>query len=520
MDANTTKLKELIELRAKAKLGGGQKRIDAQHAKGKYTAHERIEMLLDEGSFEELDMFVTHRCNNFGLENEIYLGDGVVTGSGTIDGRLVYVFAQDFTVFGGSLSETMAQKICKVMDLAMKMGAPVIGINDSGGARIQEGVTSLAGYAEIFERNILASGLVPQISAIFGPCAGGAVYSPALTDFIMMTEQNSYMFVTGPKVVKSVTGEVISTEDLGGANVHSSKSGVSHFRVENEEVGIKKIRSLLSYLPQNNLEEAPVETCTDPIDRLDDELNSLIPENPNKPYDMKEVIARLVDYGKFLEVHEDYARNIICGFARFNGVSTGIVANQPNYLAGVLDCNSSRKAARFVRFCDAFNIPVLTLVDVPGFLPGSGQEYAGIINDGAKLMFAYGEATIPKITVTIRKSYGGAHDVMSCKQLRGDFNYAWPTAEIAVMGASGAIEVLEGRNIKAIEDPEEKAKYTAKKVDEYTKKFANPYQAAAYGYIDDVIEPRNTRFRIIRSFQALQTKKVVNPLKKHSNIPL
>lgn len=520
MDANTTKLKELIELRAKAKLGGGQKRIDSQHAKGKYTAHERIEMLLDEGSFEELDMFVTHRCHNFGLENEVYLGDGVVTGSGTIDGRLVYVFAQDFTVFGGSLSETMAQKICKVMDLAMKMGAPVIGINDSGGARIQEGVTSLAGYAEIFERNILASGLVPQISAIFGPCAGGAVYSPALTDFIMMTEQNSYMFVTGPKVVKSVTGEVISTEDLGGANIHSSKSGVSHFRVENEEIGIKKIRDLLSYLPQNNLEEAPVLECTDPIDRLDDELNSLIPENPNKPYDMKEVIARLVDYGKFLEVHEDYARNIICGFARFNGVSTGIVANQPNYLAGVLDCNSSRKAARFVRFCDAFNIPVLTLVDVPGFLPGSGQEYAGIINDGAKLMFAYGEATIPKITVTIRKSYGGAHDVMSCKQLRGDFNYAWPTAEIAVMGASGAIEVLEGRNISAIEDPEEKAKYVQEKVDEYTKKFANPYQAAAYGYIDDVIEPRNTRFRIIRSFQALQTKKVVNPLKKHSNIPL
>ncbi len=520
MDTNTTKLKELIELRAKAKLGGGQKRIDSQHAKGKYTAHERIEMLLDEGSFEELDMFVTHRCNNFGLGDQIYLGDGVVTGSGTIDGRLVYVFAQDFTVFGGSLSETMAQKICKVMDLAMKMGAPVIGVNDSGGARIQEGVTSLAGYAEIFERNILASGLVPQISAIFGPCAGGAVYSPALTDFIMMTEQNSYMFVTGPKVVKSVTGEDITTENLGGATVHSSKSGVSHFRVENEEVGIKKIRDLLSYLPQNNLEEAPVLECTDPIDRLDDALNSLIPENPNKPYDMKEVIAHLVDYGKFLEVHEEYARNIICGFARFNGVSTGIVANQPNYLAGVLDCNSSRKAARFVRFCDSFNIPVLTLVDVPGFLPGSGQEYAGIINDGAKLMFAYGEATIPKITVTIRKSYGGAHDVMSCKQLRGDFNYAWPTAEIAVMGASGAIEVLEGRNIKAIEDPEEKAKYVQDKVDEYTKKFANPYQAAAYGYIDDVIEPRNTRFRIIRSFQALQTKKVVNPLKKHSNIPL
>lgn len=520
MDVNTNKLKELIELRAKARLGGGQKRIDAQHAKGKYTARERVEMLLDEGSFEELDMFVTHRCNNFGLENEKYLGDGVVTGSGTIDGRLVYVFAQDFTVFGGSLSETMALKICKVMDMAMKMGAPIIGINDSGGARIQEGVTSLAGYAEIFERNILASGLVPQISAIFGPCAGGAVYSPALTDFILMTEQNSYMFVTGPKVVKSVTGETISTEDLGGATMHSSKSGVSHFRVKDEKIGIETIRNLIGYLPQNNLEEAPIEVCSDPIDRLDDDLNSIIPDSPNKPYDMKEVISKIVDYGKFLEVHEDYARNIICCFARFNGVSTGIVANQPNYLAGVLDCDSSRKAARFVRFCDAFNIPVLTLVDVPGFLPGSNQEYNGIITHGAKLMFAYGEATVPKITITIRKSYGGAHDVMSCKQLRGDFNYAWPTAEIAVMGASGAIEVLEGKNISAITDTDEKAKFIAEKVDDYTNKFANPYQAAALGYIDDVIEPRNTRFRIIRSFQALQTKKLVNPLKKHSNIPL
>jgi acetyl-CoA carboxylase carboxyltransferase component len=517
---NQEKVKNLIDLRVQAKLGGGEKRIASQHAKGKYTARERIDMLLDEGSFEELDMFVTHRCYNFGLENEKYLGDGVVTGHGTVDGRSVYVFAQDFTVFGGSLSETMALKICKVMDMAMKMGCPVIGINDSGGARIQEGVTSLAGYAEIFERNILASGVIPQISAIFGPCAGGAVYSPALTDFVLMTENNSYMFVTGPKVVKSVTGEDISTADLGGANVHSGKSGVSHFKAESEEEGLLIIRKLLSYLPQNNLEEAPLFDCKDPIDRLEDSLNAMIPDNPNLPYDMKNVIHAIVDNEEFLEIHRHYARNIIVGFARFNGVSTGIIANQPNFLAGVLDCDSSRKAARFVRFCDAFNIPILTLVDVPGFLPGSGQEYAGIITHGAKLMFAYGEATVPKVTVTLRKSYGGAHDVMSCKQLRGDFNYAWPTAEIAVMGAAGAIEVLEGRAIAAIADPQERAAFIAEKVAEYNEKFANPYQAAAYGYIDDVIEPRNTRFRVIRAFEALQTKKLVNPLKKHCNIPL
>jgi len=454
------------------------------------------------------------------MEKEKYLGDGVVTGHGTIDGRTVYVYAQDFTVFGGSLSETMALKICKVMDMAMKMGAPIIGINDSGGARIQEGVTSLAGYAEIFERNILASGLIPQISAIFGPCAGGAVYSPALTDFILMTEQNSYMFVTGPKVIKSVTGEDISVEDLGGANVHSSKSGVSHFKVETEEEGLLLIRKLLSYLPQNNLEEPPLVANFDPIDRVDDKLNTIIPDNPNQPYDMKEIIQSIIDNGEFLEVHQQYARNIIVGFARMNGASVGIIANQPNFLAGVLDCDASRKAARFVRFCDAFNIPLITLVDVPGFLPGSGQEYAGIITHGAKLMFAYGEATVPKITVTIRKSYGGAHDVMSCKQLRGDFNYAWPTAEIAVMGASGAIEILEGRKITAITDPQEKEKYIVKKVEEYNETFANPYQAASYGYIDDVIEPRDTRFRVIRALETLQTKKVVNPLKKHCNIPL
>jgi acetyl-CoA carboxylase carboxyltransferase component len=517
---NQEKVRHLIDLRVQAKLGGGEKRIASQHAKGKFTARERLEMLLDEGSFEELDMFITHRCNNFGLENEKYLGDGVITGHGTIDGRIVYVFAQDFTVFGGSLSETMALKICKVMDMAMKMGCPMIGINDSGGARIQEGVTSLAGYAEIFQRNIMASGVIPQISAIFGPCAGGAVYSPALTDFVLMTKENSYMFVTGPKVVKSVTGEDISTEDLGGADVHARKSGVAHFKAEDEEEGMMLIRKLLSYLPQNNLEEPPLFENSDPINRLDDKLNSIVPNNPNMPYDMKDVIHAIVDNDEFLEVHRHYARNIIVGFARFNGAPTGIVANQPNFLAGVLDCDASRKAARFVRFCDAFNIPVLTLVDVPGFLPGSGQEYAGIISHGAKLMFAYGEATVPKVTVTIRKSYGGAHDVMSCKQLRGDFNYAWPTAEIAVMGAAGAIEVLEGRAISAITNPDERKTFISEKVVEYNEKFANPYNAASYGYIDDIIEPRNTRFRVIRAFQALETKKVVNPPKKHCNIPL
>jgi acetyl-CoA carboxylase carboxyltransferase component len=518
--SNQDKIKKLIDLRAEAKLGGGIDRIEAQHAKGKFTARERIEMLLDESSFEEFDMFVTHRCTNFGLEKTKFMGDGVVTGHGTIDGRVVYVFSQDFTVFGGSLSETFAQKICKVMDMAMKVGAPVIGINDSGGARIQEGVTSLAGYAEIFERNILASGVIPQISAIFGPCAGGAVYSPALTDFIMMTEQNSYMFVTGPKVVKTVTGEDISIEDLGGGKVHASKSGVSHFLVENEEEGLLMIRKLLSYLPQNNLEDAPITDCDDPIDRLEDSLNEIIPDNPNQPYDVKDVVHLLVDYGEFLEVHRNYAKNIVVGFAKFDGQPVGIVANQPNYLAGVLDIEASRKAARFVRFLDSFNIPIITLVDVPGFLPGSRQEYGGIIIHGAKLMFAYGEATVPKITITLRKSYGGAHDVMSCKQLRGDLNYAWPLAEIAVMGAAGAVEVLEGRKLRSITDPEEKAKFIAGHEEEYKERFANPYQAASYGYIDDVIEPRNTRFRIIRGLQSLATKKLVNPPKKHSNIPL
>ncbi len=514
------KIKKLIDLRAEAKLGGGVKRIEAQHEKGKFTARERIEMLLDEGSFEEFDMFVTHRCTNFGMETNKFLSDGVVTGHGTIDGRVVYVFAQDFTVFGGSLSETFAQKICKVMDMAMKNGAPVIGINDSGGARIQEGVAALAGYADIFERNIMASGVIPQISAVFGPCAGGAVYSPALTDFIMMTKGTSYMFVTGPKVVKTVTGETVTDEQLGGASVHGSKSGVSHFVVDEEQEGLLLLRKLLSYLPQNNLEEAPLAQCDDPIDRIDDILNDIIPDNPNKPYDVKDIIHTIVDYGEFLEVHRNYAQNIIVGFSRFNGISVGVVANQPNYLAGVLDINASRKAARFVRFCDAFNIPIVTLVDVPGFLPGTAQEYGGIITHGAKLLFAYGEATVPKVTVTLRKSYGGAHDVMSCKQLRGDLNYAWPTAEIAVMGASGAVEVLHGRQLKKIENPEEKTKFVTEHEEEYKEKFANPYQAAAMGYIDDVIEPRNTRFRIIRALQTLATKKDFMPAKKHTNIPL
>ena len=517
MSSQLEKVQELISMREQARLGGGEKAIQKQHDKGKYTARERIAQLLDEGSFEELDMFVTHRCTNFGMEKKHYLGDGVVTGYGTIEGRLVYVFAQDFTVSAGSLSETMSLKICKIMDMAMKMGAPVIGLNDSGGARIQEGINALAGYAEIFQRNILASGVIPQISAILGPCAGGAVYSPALTDFTIMAKGISYMFLTGPKVVKTVIGEDVSQEQLGGAVVHATKSGVTHFAAEDGEEAIKIIRKLFSFIPQNNLEEAPLVECTDPIDRLEDSLNEIIPDNPNKSYDMYEVIGAIIDNGEFLEVQRDYAKNIIVGFARMNGQSVGIVANQPKYLAGVLDCNASRKGARFVRFCDAFNIPLVTLVDVPGFLPGTGQEYNAVILHGAKLLYAYGEATVPKVTVTLRKSYGGSHLVMSCKQLRGDMNYAWPSAEIAVMGGAGAVEVLYAREAKDQPDP---AKFLAEKEAEYNKLFCNPYNAAKYGYIDDVIEPRNTRFRVIRALQQLQTKKVVNPAKKHGNIPL
>ncbi len=517
MSNQLEKVKELIALREQARLGGGEKRIESQHKKGKYAARERIAMLLDEGSFEEIDMFVRHRCTNFGIDKDSYLGDGVVTGTGTIDGRLVYVFAQDFTVFGGSLSETFAMKICKLMDQAMKMGAPVIGINDSGGARIQEGVNALAGYAEIFQRNILASGVIPQISGIFGPCAGGSVYSPALTDFNIMTRGTSYMFLTGPKVVKTVTGEDVTQEQLGGASIHSTKSGVAHFAVDTEEDGLNLIRHLLSFLPQNNMEEPPLMSCEDPIDRLEDGLNDIIPDDPNKAYDMYEVIGGIIDNGEFLEVHKDYAQNIIVGFARFNGQAVGIVANQPCKMAGVLDINASRKAARFVRFCDAFNIPLVTLVDVPGFLPGTGQEYGGVILHGAKLLYAYGEATVPKVTITLRKSYGGAYCVMSSKHLRGDINYAWPTAEIAVMGPAGAVEIIFAKEVAASEDPKSTA---AEKEAEYKKAFANPYNAARYGYIDDVIEPRNTRFRIIRALQQLQTKKLSNPAKKHDNLPL
>jgi methylmalonyl-CoA decarboxylase subunit alpha len=514
------RIKELMELRNQARLGGGEKRIDSQHKKGKLTARERIDLLLDEGSFEEFDMFVSHRCIDFGLEKQTYLSDGVVTGYGTIDGRLVYVFSQDFTVFGGSLSEMFAEKICKVMDKAMKVGAPIIGINDSGGARIQEGVKSLGGYANIFERNILASGVIPQISAIFGPCAGGAVYSPALTDFTLMVKDTSYMFVTGPKVVKTVTGETVTDEQLGGAFVHSSKSGVSHFVADDEREGILLIRKLLSYLPQNNMEEPPLAPCDDPIDRLEDTLNEIIPDSPAKPYNMKDVIHAIADYHEFFEIMENYAPNMIIGYARFNGMPVGIVANQPNYLAGVLDINSSRKAARFVRFCDAFNIPILTLVDVPGFLPGTAQEYGGIILHGAKLLFAFGEATVPKVTVILRKAYGGAYDVMSSKHLRGDINYAWPTAEIAVMGPKGAIEILHNKELSTITDEKERVEFLKQKEEEYKNKFASPYVAAKFGYIDDVIEPRNTRFRVIRALQSLSTKKDVNPPKKHSNIPL
>ena len=503
MSIQQEKISALVERREKARLGGGPKRIEAQHQKGKLTARERLEILLDPGSFEEYDMFVQHRCTNFGMEKSHPDGDGVVTGTGTIDGRQVYVFAQDFTVSGGSLSKTMSEKICKIMDMAVRSGAPVIGLNDSGGARIQEGIDSLAGYGEIFERNILASGVVPQISGIFGPCAGGAVYSPALTDFTLMVKDTSYMFLTGPAVVKSVTGEEVTQEQLGGAVVHASKSGVAHFAADSEQEGLEKIKELLSYIPQNNLEEAPLKETADPISRMEDELNEIVPDNPNKAYDMYKVISLIVDDGRFLEVHKDFAKNIIVGFAHMGSRSVGIVANQPGVLAGVLDINASRKAARFVRFCDAFNIPLVTLVDVPGFLCGTQQEYGAIITNGAKLLYAYGEATVPKVTVTLRKSYGGAHIVMSCKQLRGDINYAWPSAEIAVMGAKGAVGILK--------DVQE---------EEYNELFCNPYQAAQKGYIEDVIEPRNTRFRVIRALAQLAGKRQEIPAKKHDNLPL
>ena len=520
MSKQLEKIKELIAKREKARLGGGETAIEKQHARGKYTARERIDMLVDKDSFEEYDMFKLHRCHNFGMEKKQYLGDGVVAGSATIDGRLVYVYAQDFTVNGGSLSETMSQKICKVMDMAMTMGAPVICMNDSGGARIQEGICALAGYGEIFERNILASGVIPQISGIFGPCAGGAVYSPALTDFILMVEKTSYMFLTGPSVVKSVTGEVVDQEQLGGADVHSKKSGVAQFSAASEQEGIETLKKLLSFLPQNNRQTAPERPTNDPVNRMDDSLNDIIPDNPNKPYNMYGVIASIVDDGEFFEVHKNFAKNVIVGFAHMGGRSVGIVANNPCQLAGVLDINASRKAARFVRFCDAFNIPLVNLVDVPGFLPGTQQEYGAVISNGAKLLYAFGEATVPKVTVTLRKSYGGAHIVMSCKQLRGDVNYAWPSANIAVMGADGAVGVLYGKEIKAETDPAKQAEITEAKKQEYDELFCNPYQAAQKGYIEDVIEPRNTRFRIIRALATLEGKHQEIPAKKHDNLPL
>ncbi len=511
------KLNHLEQMRQQARLGGGQDRIDAQHQKGKLTARERIELLVDERSFEEFDMFVTHRSSDFGLGEQRVLGDGVITGCGKIHGRPVFIFSQDFTVFGGSLSEAHAEKICKIMDMAMKVGAPVIGLNDSGGARIQEGVVSLGGYADIFLRNTLASGVIPQISVILGPCAGGAVYSPAITDFVLMTKGSSYMFVTGPNVVKTVTHEQVTSEELGGAMVHASKSGVAHYACENEADAIEKVKRLLSYMPQNNLEDAPVLPCSDPLDREDKELNHAVPENPNQPYDIKDVITRVVDADSFFEVHEEFAQNIVVGFARLGGRSIGIIANQPAVMAGVLDINSSNKGARFIRFCDAFNIPILTFEDVPGFMPGTDQEHGGIIRSGAKLLYAYCEATVPKVTVITRKAYGGAYDVMNSKHVRGDMNYAWPTAEIAVMGPKGAVEIIFKKEIMASSNPELELK---RKEEEYREKFANPFIAAARGYVDDIIEPKTTRPRLIRAFEMLATKKDSNPLKKHGNIPL
>jgi propionyl-CoA carboxylase beta chain len=517
ISSHAKKLEILEKKNQEALLGGGQDRINAQHKKGKLTARERVDLLLDEGSFEEIGKFVMHRCKDFGLDKEYYLGDGVITGYGTVNGRLVYVFSQDFTVFGGALSETHAEKIVKIMELAMKNGAPIIGLNDSGGARIQEGVLSLAGYADIFYRNTLASGVIPQISAIMGPCAGGAVYSPAITDFIMMVENTSYMFVTGPNVVKTVTHENVTSEELGGASAHSVKSGVTHFACANEVECIQNIRSLLSYMPQNCEEEPPFVPYESTGNEIREALSSIIPENPNSPYDMREVIEGIIDEGSFLEVHKNFAENIIVGFARIGGRSIGIVGNQPAVLAGVLDINASTKAGRFVRFCDSFNIPLLVMVDVPGFLPGTDQEWHGIITNGAKLLYAFCEATVPRITVITRKAYGGAYDVMNSKHIGADMNYAWPTAEIAVMGAKGAAEIIFKREIANAENPEEKLQ---EKVDEYTSKFANPYRAAHRGYVDEVIKPEETRQKLIKAFKMLENKAATLPRKKHGNIPL
>jgi len=511
------KIKQLRELREKAKLGGGKKRIEAQHKKGKLTARERIELLLDPGSFMEIDQFVVHQCTELGMAERKIPGDGVVTGYGTIDGRLVYVFSQDFTVFGGSLGEMFAKKVCKLMDLALKAGAPVIGLNDSGGARIQEGVASLAGYGDIFFRNVIASGVIPQISAIMGPCAGGAVYSPALTDFIVMVDKTSHMFITGPQVIKTVVGQEVNFEELGGALVHSQTSGVTHFIAKDEEHCIQIIKQLLSYLPSNYLEDPPIVETGDDPNRTDEGLAGIIPDDPDKPYDVKEIICRIVDNGEFLEVQQLWAPNIVIGFARLNGRTIGIVANQPSFYAGALDINSSVKGGRFVRFCDAFNIPVITFVDVPGFLPGIGQEHGGIIRHGSKLLYAYCEATVPKITLIVRKAYGGAYDVMGSKHSGGDINYAWPIAEIAVMGPHGAINIIFRREIAEAADPEKKR---MELVSEYRRKFANPYVAAQKGYIDEVIEPAETRPKLVSALEMLATKREARPPKKHANTPL
>ncbi len=507
----------LKQLRAQARAGGGPERVRAQHEKGKLTARERLALLLDEGSFVEMDAFVKHRCRDFGMERSRIPGDGVVTGHGLVGGRKVFVFAHDFTVFGGSLSEAFAEKICKIMDLALKVGCPVVGLNDSGGARIQEGVVSLGGYADIFLRNTLASGVIPQISAIMGPCAGGAVYSPALTDFVVMVEGTSYMFVTGPNVVKTVTHEEVSAEELGGARTHNTKSGVGHFEARNDREALATIRRLLSFLPLNNLESPPRLAPTDRPDRAEPALDSIVPENPSKPYDMKEVIRFVVDDGDFLEIQEGFAKNLIVGFARMNGESVGVVANQPSVLAGVLDIDASVKGARFIRFCDCFNVPILTFEDVPGFLPGREQEHGGIIRHGAKLLYAYCESTVPKVTVITRKAYGGAYDVMSSKHIRGDFNFAWPTAEIAVMGPKGAVEIVFRKEIQSASDPD---KTEEEKIREYKEKFANPFVAAERGYLDDVIEASETRPRVIQALEMLRTKRDANPPKKHGNGPL
>jgi propionyl-CoA carboxylase beta chain len=507
----------LDRLESEAEQGGGEERIAKQHESGKLTARERIDLFLDPGSFVEMDKFKTHRCTDFGMEKQKVYGDGVVTGYGLVEGRQVFVFAQDFTVFGGSLSSAFAEKICKVMDRAMEVGCPVVGLNDSGGARIQEGVVSLAGYADIFLRNTLASGVIPQVSVVLGPCAGGAVYSPAITDFIFMVKDTSYMFITGPEVIKTVTHEDVSKEDLGGAKAHSTRSGVAHFALDTEEATLRAVRELLSFLPLNNSDDPPSQPSSDDVSRRDDALKSLIPDNPNKPYDMKEIVNAIVDDRHFFEVAEHFAMNIVVGFARLNGRPIGLVANQPAMLAGVLDINASVKAARFVRFCDAFNIPLLTLVDVPGFLPGTDQEWGGIIKHGAKLLYAFAEATVPKVTVITRKAYGGAYDVMASKHIRADVNFAWPSAEIAVMGPDGAVNIIFRKELLGAKDP---VAERARLVQEYRDKFANPYKAAELGYIDEVIRPEDTRPRIIRAFEMLKTKRQENPPRKHGNIPL